>query len=99
MRVSDNGTPVQSAAESFSVVVVAPVVIASAVIVDDAIVLTWNSIPGQTYRIQYKDNVTDAEWTDLADITAEADTASEFCGLAGELGPIPHRFFRIMAVN
>ncbi len=99
IRVTDNGTPIQSVAQSFSVVVVAPVVIASAVIADDAIVLTWNSIPGQTYRIQYKDNVTDAEWTDLTDVTAEAETASEFCGLADELGLIPQRFFRIVVVN
>jgi len=99
VRVRDNGTPVQSAAQSFNVEVVAPVVISSAVVDGGTVVLTWNSIPDQTYRVQYKDNVTDAEWTDLTDVSAAESTATAVAGLVDEFGFIPHRFFRIMVVN
>ena len=99
VRVRDNGTPVQSAAQSFNVEVVAPVVITRAVIDGGTVVLTWNSIPDQTYRVQYKDNVTDAEWTDLTDVSAAESTATAVAGLVDEFGFIPHRFFRIMVVN
>ncbi len=99
VRVKDNGTPVQSAAQSFNVEVVAPVVISSVVVDEGTVVLTWNSIPDQTYRVQYKDNVTDAEWTDLTDVSAAESTATAVAGLVDEFGFIPHRFFRIMVVN
>jgi len=71
--------------------------IARAVFEGGTIVLTWNSIPDQTYRVQYKDNVTDAEWTDLTDVSAAESTATAVASL--EFGTIPHRFFRIMVVN
>ncbi|HOX59827.1 MAG TPA: immunoglobulin domain-containing protein [Candidatus Paceibacterota bacterium] len=99
VRVSDNGTPVQSAAQSFTVEIVGPPVITSAVIEGGTIVLGWNSIPDQTYRVQYKDNLMDAEWADLTDVSAADSTASAVAGLVDDNGPIPHRFFRIMVVN
>jgi len=69
------------------------------VVDEGTVVLTWNSIPDQTYRVQYKDNVTDAEWTDLTDVSAAESTATAVAGLVDEFGFIPHRFFRIMVVN
>jgi hypothetical protein len=99
VRVSDNGTPVQSAERSFAVEVVAAVVITRAQLQGETIVLTWNAIPDQTYRVQYKDNVTDAEWTDLTDVSAAESTATVVASLLDEFGRIPSRFFRIMIVN
>jgi hypothetical protein len=69
------------------------------VVTNDTITLTWNAIPDQTYRIQYKNALEDAEWTDLTDVTAAADTASVLDGLINDLGPVPQRFYRIMVVN
>jgi len=99
VRVSDNGTPVQSAERSFAVEVVAAVVITRAQLQGETIVLTWNAIPDQTYRVQYKDNVTDTEWTDLTDVSAAESTATVVASLLDEFGRIPSRFFRIMIVN
>jgi hypothetical protein len=99
VRVADTGEPAQSASRTFLLIVVDPLVIASAVITNDTITLTWNAISGQTYRVQFKDNLTDADWTDLTDVTASAATASALAGLIGDLGPIPQRFYRIMVVN
>ncbi|HOC55404.1 MAG TPA: immunoglobulin domain-containing protein [Verrucomicrobiota bacterium] len=99
VRVTDNGTPAQSAVGGFVVSVVAPVTLTSAEVIAETITLTWNSISGQTYRVQYKNNVTDTVWTDLPDITAVAETASAVCGLVDGQGLVPRRFFRIMVVN
>jgi hypothetical protein len=75
------------------------VVITRAQLQGETIVLTWNAIPDQTYRVQYKDNVTDAEWTDLTDVSAAESTATVVASLLDEFGRIPSRFFRIMIVN
>src|SRR5207244_9334622 len=33
--------------------------------------LLWSAVPGRTYRVQFKDSVSDPQWTDLSgDITA-----------------------------
>jgi len=90
---------VQSAERSFAVEVVAAVVITRAQLQGETIVLTWNAIPDQTYRVQYKDKVTDAEWTDLTDVSAAESTATVVASLLDEFGRIPSRFFRIMIVN
>jgi hypothetical protein len=99
VRVTDNGTPSQSAAQSFTVTVVAPVLIASALVSDGTIIVTWNAIPGQTYRVQSQDNLGDPSWTDLTDVTAAGQTASVVDSLITDLGPIPQRFYRILVVN
>jgi len=61
--------------------------------------LRWDAQVGQTYRVQYKNNLTDAVWTDGAEVTAVAVTASAVCSLADGAGVVPRRFFRIMVVN
>jgi len=35
-------------------------------------VLTWNSVTGRNYTVQYKNNVTDASWATLTNVTASA---------------------------
>ncbi|HQL80272.1 MAG TPA: immunoglobulin domain-containing protein, partial [Verrucomicrobiota bacterium] len=99
IRVSDNGTPSLSDAKSFSIAVVARPTILSATIAGDFITLTWNSVPGQVYRVQYKLNLTDAEWTVLADPTATDWTASVADGVISYEGPIPRRFFRVQVLD
>ena len=99
IRVSDNGTPTLSDAKSFSIAVVARPTILSATIAGDFVTLIWNSIPGQVYRVQYKLNLTDAEWTDLTDTTASDWTASAADGVISYDGPIPQRFFRVQVLD
>jgi len=39
--------------------------------------ITWTSTAGKTYRVAYKDNLTDANWTDLSgNITAASNKTS-----------------------
>jgi N-acetyl-anhydromuramyl-L-alanine amidase AmpD len=50
--------------------------------------LTWDSVAGQTYQVQYKDGSSDS-WTDLQTVTATGSTASVMVSSEGE------RFYRI----
>jgi len=95
IRVSDDGTPSLSDARSFSITVMARPAILSAVLAGDFINLTWSSIPGLTYRVQYKLNLADAEWTDLMDVTAADWTTVATDSVIAYEDPIPQRFYRI----
>jgi len=56
--------------------------------------ITWNSSSNQTYRLQYKDNLTDADWTD-APSTVQATGAST--STTNVTGAVPQRFYRVKA--
>jgi hypothetical protein len=57
--------------------------------------ITWSAIPGQSYRVQYKDNVRDTNWHDLLpEITATDTTAA--ANLSA--GSAAQRFYRLMLV-
>jgi len=45
--------------------------------VSGSVTVQWQSIAGKTYRLQFKNSLTDADWTDLpGSITAIAATSS-----------------------
>ncbi|MDB6020018.1 MAG: Peptidase fungalysin [Pedosphaera sp.] len=92
LRVTDNGVPSLSNAQTFSVVVMTRPQIVSISLVGSQIGLTWNAITGQTYRVQYEDNLTNS-WSALSgDVTASVP-------LASKIDPAPlvqHRFYRIL---
>jgi hypothetical protein len=75
-RVTDDGTPALDDAKSFTVTVVsAPT--ANISVAGNVVTISWTAIANQTYRVQYKNNLDDATWTDLApDVTASGSTAS-----------------------
>jgi hypothetical protein len=57
--------------------------------------LTWNAISGTTYRVQFKTNLTDTAWGDLApDVTATGATASA----SDPSSTNDLRFYRILVV-
>jgi hypothetical protein len=76
VRVTDDGTPALDDSKPFTVTVVsAPT--ADITVTGNIVTITWTAIAGQTYRVQYKDNIDDATWTDLApDVSASGSTAS-----------------------
>jgi hypothetical protein len=56
-----------------------------------AVALTWESVPGWTYRAQFKTNLTDLAWSDLAgDVVAAGLTASKTNPITGDT-----RYFRV----
>ena len=57
--------------------------------------LGWNSVAGQTYRVQYADGLENPVWHDLtSDIVATNSTVS----VADPGATAPQRFYRLMVV-
>lgn len=56
-----------------------------------SVTIMWQSSPGTTYRVQFKENLTDPGWTDLnGDVLANCLTASKTDSSSSQ-----HRFYRI----
>jgi hypothetical protein len=73
-----------------------PPKITSLYLSNDLAVITWTSSAGSGYRVQYVDNLTDTNWTDLSpDVIADGPTAvaTDAKGLS------PQRFYRVLLVT
>lgn len=91
VTVTDNGTPNKSAPGSF-VVTVLDLRVSSPTIDSNGVTLAWTASLGQTYRVQYKTNLTDAGWTDLtAPIIATNGNM-----LITDPAIYPQRFYRLV---
>jgi hypothetical protein len=92
VRVTDNGTPSLSAAQSFVITVVAPLTVQSISVANGSVAVSWSAVPGTTYLLQYKNSLSDSAWTPLMpSIIATGVTAS----MTDALGTT-QRFYRIM---
>jgi hypothetical protein len=93
--VADAGVPPLSATNSFTVVVLplpAPFHIVSLSLSNNLAWVIWEAEAGQTYRLQFKDDLSQANWQDvLPDVTATGSTAST----SHALGDAAIRFYRI----
>jgi len=58
-------------------------------------VLTWTSVPGGTYRLQYTDSLDNPAWHDIADIAATTSTIST----TDVVGNSQQRFYRVLLVR
>jgi hypothetical protein len=95
VRVTDNGFPALSDTKAFAVTVFSRPAIASITFSNSLVTINWTSIPGQSYRVQYLDNLTATNWTPLApDISATGSTATatDPAMLASR------RFYRLMVI-
>jgi hypothetical protein len=92
--VTDNGSPPLTNSRSFALAVM-PRPGLQPSFDTNAFQFSWNSIPGQVYRVQYKTNLTDLAWLSVVpDFTATNSTS-----LYVEPGPLPTtRYFRLMLV-
>ena len=58
------------------------------------IVITWASVSNATYRVQYKTELSAANWNDLpGDVTAGLVTTSK-----ADIMTVPNRFYRVQVV-
>jgi peptidoglycan hydrolase-like amidase len=95
VRVSDNANPPMTDAKIFTVTVFARPTIRSVTFSNSTAMLSWEAIPGTTYRVQFKNDLDDAEWTNLPpDVTASTSVAS----LTDSPG-VAQRFYRILVLN
>lgn len=95
VRVTDNGSPQLNDSKSFAIAVLNRPMIESTTISGSDFVLNWSAIAGAKYRVQFKENLDDADWTDLTpDVTAVGPSAA----FGDPLGTT-QRFYRILVVG
>lgn len=95
VRVTDNGALPLSDAKTFTVTIHARPGIEGVTLTDANATLTWSAISGATYRVQFKNDLSETNWTDIVpDVTASGPTAA----ITNTPG-VPQRFYRILVVN
>lgn len=95
VRVADNGAAPLSDAKTFTVTVRARPGIEGITLLDANATLTWSAISRTKYRVQFKDDLGDANWTDVVpDVTASGPTVS-----ITDTPGVLQRFYRIRVVN
>jgi hypothetical protein len=58
----------------------------------DGIVLTWQTVAGHSYQVQYKNSLTDPSWIDLGSPISAAESSSSF---TNDISGAATRFYRI----
>jgi hypothetical protein len=93
VRVTDNGIPNLSAAETISIAVIAGPVMLTAKRSGTTATVFWRTAPGKHYQLQYKNTLPDAAWTDIGPVLAATDfTTSEPDNTIGTNG---QRYYRV----
>jgi S1/P1 Nuclease len=69
--------------------------VASATITSDNFGFSWSSVSGRTYRVQWKQELNDAVWNDLTDITASTNSTS----FSESMAEKQQQFYRAIVVN
>lgn len=101
IAAADDGTPSLSATNLFKVVVLQlpltqPPVIHSVTVSLQSVCISWSSILGVNFRLQYKDTFTDTEWVDQGQVLAGNGTILMATNWVGSL---PQRFYRLVSLN
>jgi hypothetical protein len=61
-----------------------------------AVTITWTSVPDKTYRLQYKNNLGDANWTDLGNPVTATNTSTS---ASDNTGSHTRRFYRVLLLD
>jgi hypothetical protein len=94
IRVADNGTPPLSDAKTFLVMVQPPLQFASATPNGNGnLNFTFNSLPGQSYQLEYKNNLGDPLWTPIS--PPVAGTGGTIT-LTSSMSTQPQRFYHLV---
>jgi hypothetical protein len=78
--------------QSFTVTVVVPPRLANSTLNGDNLTFTWMSALGQLYQVEYKDDLTDLQWTlSGAALTGTGGPLNSTNSITGS----PRRFYRL----
>jgi hypothetical protein len=95
VRVADDGAPPLSDEKTFLVTVMAGPVIESINVSNDVVTVTWSAIAGLTYKLQFKTNITDTNWSAVPpDVTATGSSVTNTDTLSTEV----ERYYRVLLV-
>src|SRR5439155_16251684 len=96
VQVADNGTPSLSDSEMVTMVVLARLNFGQLTRAGNQLTLGWDTAPGQTYRLEYKDDLGAATWTALgSDLLATGSSLSVNITITSP----SHRFYRLRLVE
>jgi len=57
-------------------------------------VVSWPSVPGQTYRVLYKVNVADPAWNEISGPITASDVTTSWTDISTDFDE--HRFYQIV---
>ncbi len=96
VRVTDNGSPAANDSETLNIIVVGTPRITSITNSAGAITIQWSSVPTRVYRVEYKSDLNDANWTQVGgNVTATGTTSSLTDAIAANV----RRFYRVVLTN
>jgi len=96
VRVTDNGTPSRFDEKTFHITVVSRPLITAIGVSNNVASLRWSALIGQVYRLQFKTNLDDTNWTAaLPDLTASGSSATQ----TNPLDSAASRFYRVVLVQ
>ena len=95
ITVTDNGVPSLSDSRSFAVTVVSRPLITGISLTNDWVNVTWTTIPGDTYRLQFTTNLATTIWIGVTpDVTATVSNITH----TNPFVPGTQHFYRVMLV-
>ena len=90
------GLTANIAAKAVTIVSAPSPLITSILLVNSVVTITWNSVAGGIYRVQYINSLNNANWNDLLpDVIATGLTATQTNNVTG----VPQQFYRIQVLN
>ena len=90
--VTDNGVPNLSATQSFIVTVTSTPTVGAAHVSGNQFKLTFPTLSGQTYQIEFKDNLSATNWTPLGSPIIGTGAS---LNVTNSISVTPQRFFRL----
>ncbi len=95
VRVTDNGSPALADTKSFAVAVVERPLIAGITVHDNLVSVSWGTVPGQAYRLQFASDLRSGIWEAAGpDIVATGETATH----TNVIGTNLMQFYRVLVL-
>ncbi len=95
ITVTDNGSPALSDSRLFDISVVSRPLITGISLTNDWVNVTWTTVPGDTYRLQFTTNLATPKWISVTqDVTATISKITH----SHPFVPGPQHFYRVMLV-
>jgi hypothetical protein len=89
--VTDNGTPNLSATQTFTVIVALPPVAGGFAVQGNQFSFSWPTVPGQHFQVEYKDDLSDANWTPSGGVLTGTGAPLTFTSER----ELSHQFYRL----
>ena len=96
ITVTDSGVPMQSASQGFTIIVLPQPQAGINNAGGGNVSISFDTIVGRSYRVEYKQNLSDPNWLPLTPNVVATDVTLT---IQDSIGAEPHRFYRIFEAN